>query len=224
VLHAAELDERLVASGVNVAAFAVDPGTMAGELRHFLSQVPLGRFLFPLAKNAIARSPERAAATVVWCAAAERKRLKNTQLKNTNYYQDCASRKPSLPARDPRLAKQLWEESERLLGMRVGSAKPPEASTLRSTRDACGELSETAPGASSHGAFEETETTAFPAPPRAETMSAYHKGLPFIETERPGPDKNVEIPASQAPLSPPTKVTPSKSGRWGLGLNKPAND
>jgi len=55
-------------------------------------------------------------------------------------------------------------------------------------------------------------------------MSAYHKGLPFIETERPGPDKNVEIPVSQAPLSPPTKVTPSKSGRWGLGLNKPAND
>ena len=39
-----------------------------------------------------------------------------------NYYADCNPRRSSLPARDPRLAKQLWEESERLLGMEPGSA------------------------------------------------------------------------------------------------------
>ena len=40
------------------------------------------------------------------------------------YYADCAATKCSLPARDPRLARALWETSERLCGMETGTALP----------------------------------------------------------------------------------------------------
>jgi WW domain-containing oxidoreductase len=73
-LHASELDERLRRSGVNVAAFAADPGTMGAELKHALN-FPGGGLLFALAEGRVTRDARRAAATVVWCAAAERRRL-----------------------------------------------------------------------------------------------------------------------------------------------------
>ena len=127
-LHASELDARLRGAGVNVAAFAADPGMMGAELRHAM-RFPGGGLLFALAEGRVTRDA-RAAATVVWRAAADRRRLAapgaagSSSRGATNYYADCAPRKPSLPARDPRLARRLWEESERLLGMPRGAAKP----------------------------------------------------------------------------------------------------
>ena len=79
--------------------------------------------MYALAEGLATKTPERAAATVVHCAAADRRRLA-AAANQGRYYADCAPRRSSLPARDPRLARNVWEHSERLLGLEPGSAEP----------------------------------------------------------------------------------------------------
>jgi len=212
VLHAAELDERLRRSGVNVAAFSADPGTMRAELKHFFEAVPFaGGLLFALADGRVSRDARRAAATVVWCAAADRRRLSGRHggflaaQRATNYYADCAPRKPSLPARDPRLAKKVWEESERLLGMSPGTARP----VMLEVSDPLGETS------GGGGVV---------AAPRVASMASRQRGGDrasgdSMETDAAGGSSSsrARVETSGSPVSPAIRVTPSKSGRWGLG-------
>jgi WW domain-containing oxidoreductase len=218
-LHASELDERLRRSGVNVAAFAADPGTMGAELKHALN-FPGGGLLFALAEGRVTRDARRAAATVVWCAAAERRRLAApsgaaASRGATNYYADCAPRKPSLPARDPRLARRLWEESERLLGMPRGAAKPaaPDVEDGRGGFDGEPPRSPKSPASPPFVAGEGGGSVSPLSPAPSASMSMHRGGGAAV---LPAEGRSAAEPGS--PASPAIRVTPSKSGRWGLGM------
>ena len=231
-LHASELDERLRRSGVNVAAFAADPGLIDAELKHALS-FPGGSLLFALAEGRLTRDARRAAATVVWCAAADRRRLAGglsgraaaSPRGATTYYADCAPRKPSLPARDPRLARRLWEESERLLGMPRGAAKPADVSDVENVASVengrrgggFGEPPDPrTPGSPSSSRTSGPNTFGEAASPIASApsvpVSMRRGGAAAAEAET----RRAAEPGS--PASPAIRVTPSKSGRWGLGI------
>ena len=233
-LHASELDGRLRRSGVNVAAFAADPGFLAAELKHALS-FPGGSLLFALAEGRVTRDARRAAATVVWCAAADRRRLAEGLGSRgraaadargaTTYYADCAPRRPSLPARDPRLARRLWEESERLLGMPRGVAKPADVSDVENVASVengrrgggFGEPPDPrTPGSPSSSRTSGPNTFGEAASPIASApsvpVSMRRGGAAAAEAET----RRAAEPGS--PASPAIRVTPSKSGRWGLGM------
>ena len=163
------------------------------------------------------RDARRAAATVVWCAAADRRRLAapgaagSSSRGATNYYADCAPRKPSLPARDPRLARRLWEESERLLGMPRGAAKPAARNVAPDGNGTfAGEppRSPTSPACSKEGGGDASPIASAPSV----SMSMHRGGSAAAEADT----GRAAEPGS--PASPAIRVTPSKSGRWGLGI------
>ena len=221
-LHASELDARLRGAGVNVAAFAADPGMMGAELRHAM-RFPGAGLLFALAEGRVTRDARRAAATVVWCAAADRRRLAapgaagSSSRGATNYYADCAPRKPSLPARDPRLARRLWEESERLLGMPRGAAKPaarndnvvPDGNGMFAGEPPQSPKSPASPSfGSGQGGGDASPIASAPSV----SMSMHRGGTAAAEADT----GRAAEPGS--PASPAIRVTPSKSGRWGLGI------
>ena len=227
-LHASELDERLRRSGVNVAAFAADPGLIDAELKHALS-FPGGSLLFALAEGRLTRDARRAAATVVWCAAADRRRLAGglsgraaaSPRGATTYYADCAPRKPSLPARDPRLARRLWEESERLLGMPPGAAKPVDVSDVSDQvgRGGFGEPSPRAPRSlvsTRTSVLNESVEAVSPIASAPDVPASMHRGS---AAEGDAGTRRAAEPGS--PASPAIRVAPSKSGRWGLGIAPP---
>ena len=212
VLHAAELEERFRENGVNVAAFAVHPGILREELRHALS-FPGGGLLYALAEGLATKTPERAAATVVHCAAADRRRLV-AAANQGRYYADCAPRRSSLPARDPRLARNLWEHSERLLGMEPGSAEPrarndPEAGA---SAGPSGLRGGTGAGAGAGGAFGSAgggDGAGAMAPPGSVGMDGDGGMARGGGGATPG---GGEALATAARNPPPIRVTPTKSG------------
>ena len=132
----------------------------------------------------------------------------------TNYYADCAPRKPSLPARDPRLARRLWEESERLLGMPRGAAKPaaPDVEDGRGGFDGEPPRSPKSPASPPFVAGEGGGSVSPLSPAPSASMSMHRGGGAAVEAE----GRSAAEPGS--PASPAIRVTPSKSGRWGLGM------
>ena len=118
VLHAWRLTERLRAAGANVAAFATHPGAMDAELRAAYLDFPGGGMVFQMIKGIATKTAAQAAATPTLCLA------RNVGTARGCYYADCAPARSSLPSRDPRLAKALWRESERMCGLAEGEAAP----------------------------------------------------------------------------------------------------
>jgi len=106
VLFTRELARRL--QGTDVLATCFHPGVVAtgfgrGDLIGVLWSSPLRRLM---------RTPEEGADTLVWLATSARR-----ELRDGGYYVD---RRPGLvnpQALSRRLARQLWEQSERLVGL-----------------------------------------------------------------------------------------------------------
>lgn len=98
VLFTAELARQLAGSGVT--CHALHPGVIASEIWREVPS-PL-RFLMKL----FMVSTEKGAQTTLYCATA-------TELAQQSglYYDRCASKTPSALARDPELARQLWQRS-----------------------------------------------------------------------------------------------------------------
>ena len=275
-----------------VAAFAVHPGAFGREVRDNLSRnLPFGAggvlfdgvssmvssmgsfggYFGKTFGNLLLKTPEQAAATVLYCACTGSGFgfTADGLARSGCYYADCAATKCSLPARDPRLARALWETSERLCGMASGSALPARVDTAGADtaaqgghgwRDAglSGEtydgISVSADGgvqyASGAGGFGADGGAI--SPPGGVSMSATARSatarsanLTRSNGEGTGNDEDADdigkardkkngiddaiLPtsskpplvgfedsgASDGPKS--VKVTPSKSGRWGLG-------
>lgn len=145
------------------------------------------------------------------------------------YYADCAATKCSLPARDPRLARALWETSERLCGMETGTALPRVDGGSFGGGETFDGVAMREGGRRGGG----DDVGAISSPPRGVSMSASSGSSSATNGE--GTGTNGERKAREIgeggrgasgidddavpPASPVTsmKVTPSKSGRWGLG-------
>ncbi|MAE93072.1 MAG: SDR family oxidoreductase [Deltaproteobacteria bacterium] len=105
LLFSAELARRL--AGTGVTTYSLHPGIVATNVWR--------RFRWPL--DAIAKafmmSEEDGARTTLYCATSPEVE-KQTGL----YYDSCAVKEPSALARDPALARELWERSEEWVGYR----------------------------------------------------------------------------------------------------------
>ncbi|XP_025192053.1 retinol dehydrogenase 12-like isoform X2 [Melanaphis sacchari] len=113
VLFSKELSRKLEGTGVNV--YSLHPGIIFTELTRTLEQVYfpgmlfLGRIiLYPWAKN-----PKQGAQTTLYCSIDEK-----TAAETGLYYSDCKVKQPSASARDPELAKKLWETSIEMVGLK----------------------------------------------------------------------------------------------------------
>ncbi|NXL39202.1 DHR13 reductase, partial [Glaucidium brasilianum] len=108
VLHARELANRL--QGTQVTCYAVHPGFVNTELfRH--APLWLKPLLVPLAWLFFLEAAE-GAQTSLHCATHE-----GLERFSGRYFADCRPQEPWPPARDDRLARALWEASERLVGL-----------------------------------------------------------------------------------------------------------
>lgn len=91
--------------GTGVTANALHPGVVSTKLLFTAARIT--RFL-----SLFFRSPERGARTSVYLATAP-----EVQGVTGEYFVDRRPREPSPEARDPELARRLWEESLRLVGL-----------------------------------------------------------------------------------------------------------
>ncbi|XP_008241306.1 PREDICTED: short-chain dehydrogenase TIC 32, chloroplastic-like [Prunus mume] len=107
ILHANELSRRLQEEGVNITVNSVHPGLiMTPLMRHSaLLMRTLRLFTFWIWKNV----PQGAATTMY---VALHPKMKGVTGK---YYVDCNEMKPSSYARDEKLAKKLWDFSNKLI-------------------------------------------------------------------------------------------------------------
>ncbi|KAI3523062.1 hypothetical protein L1887_01118 [Cichorium endivia] len=107
ILHANELSRRLQEEGVNITVNSVHPGLiMTNLMKHSLSLMRIMKMLtWLLWKNV----PQGAATT---CYVAIHPNLKGVSGK---YYLDCNEWPASDFARDPKMAKKLWDFSNNLL-------------------------------------------------------------------------------------------------------------
>lgn len=104
VLFTAELARRLEGSGVTT--YAVHPGVIASDIWR---RVPWP--IRPLA-TAFMKSPEEGARPSLYLATSP-----EVADHSGRYYEGERERKPSRSARDPELARALWEESEAFCGL-----------------------------------------------------------------------------------------------------------
>uniref|UniRef100_A0A8C4V3G7 Retinol dehydrogenase 11 n=1 Tax=Falco tinnunculus TaxID=100819 RepID=A0A8C4V3G7_FALTI len=115
ILFTAELAQRL--QGTGVTANALSPGVVStGIMRHFRgSQAP--------SSPAFAwQSAEQGAVSTIYCAVSE----EVSGITGKYFSSDCWLALPSRAARDPGLARKLWEESERLTGLTDGRGELPQ--------------------------------------------------------------------------------------------------
>ncbi|NXY85000.1 DHR13 reductase, partial [Alcedo cyanopectus] len=117
MLHARELATRL--QDTQVTCYAVHPGFVnTGLFRHLPLWLKL--LFIPLAWLFFSDVAE-GAQTTLHCATHE-----DLERFSGRYFTDCRLQEPWPPARDDRLARALWEASERMVGL----GEPPESPSL----------------------------------------------------------------------------------------------
>lgn len=108
-LFARELAKRVEDCDISVSC--VHPGMVFTDLgRHVWPSPPLRWLLFPLGWFLL-RNPYEGCQTVLYCAAASEMNEKN------GYFGNCKQEPWPLNTLDDGVAKKLWEESERLVGL-----------------------------------------------------------------------------------------------------------
>ncbi len=118
VLHAKELARRLEGTGVTV--YALHPGVIASDVWR---KVPWP--IRPLMKMFM-KSNDEGAQTSIYCATAP-----ELASQSGRYYEECKEKEPAKLARDPELAKELWDRS-------AAWTKSPSAAEEQPSADAAG--------------------------------------------------------------------------------------
>ncbi|XP_034253535.1 retinol dehydrogenase 11-like isoform X2 [Thrips palmi] len=115
VLFVKELADRLKAHDINdVTVYAVHPGVVATELSRHLSDAlfPGATFIWDRIMKLWIKTPVQGAQTSIYCAVDE-----EVASQSGLYYSDCHVTEPARRARNPEVARRLWEESVRLTGL-----------------------------------------------------------------------------------------------------------
>uniref|UniRef100_A0A2H8TH63 Retinol dehydrogenase 12 n=1 Tax=Melanaphis sacchari TaxID=742174 RepID=A0A2H8TH63_9HEMI len=113
VLFSKELSKRLEGTGVHV--YSLHPGLVKTELGRTIDQVyfPGMRFIARFFLYPWMKTPEQGAQTTLHCSIDEK-----AGEENGLYYSDCKVKEPSALAKDPELAKKLWETSIEMVGLK----------------------------------------------------------------------------------------------------------
>ncbi|XP_075996195.1 retinol dehydrogenase 13 [Genypterus blacodes] len=113
VLFSLQLHRRL--SGSGVSSFSLHPGVIRTELgRHVEGWFPLLGALLSLPSLMLMKTPSQGCQTSVYCAVTP-----GLENQSGRYFSDCAQKQPAPEGRDNEMATRLWEESARLVGLKV---------------------------------------------------------------------------------------------------------
>ncbi|XP_040899566.1 retinol dehydrogenase 13 isoform X1 [Toxotes jaculatrix] len=112
VLFSRELARRLRGSGVS--SFCLHPGVIRTELgRHVQGWFPLLGVLLSLPSLLLMKTPSQGCQTTVYCTVTP-----GLERRSGQYFSDCAEREAAPEGRDDEVARRLWEESARLVGLK----------------------------------------------------------------------------------------------------------
>ncbi|XP_068180716.1 retinol dehydrogenase 12 [Antennarius striatus] len=111
VLFTRELAHRLRGSGVS--SFCLHPGVIRTELgRHVHSWFPFLGLLLSLPSLLLMKTPVQGSQTSIHCAVAP-----GLEEQSGTYFSDCVEKEVAPEGRDSAVARRLWEESARLVGL-----------------------------------------------------------------------------------------------------------
>ncbi|XP_044062679.1 retinol dehydrogenase 13 isoform X1 [Siniperca chuatsi] len=112
VLFSRELARRLRGSGVS--SFCLHPGVIRTELgRHVQGWLPLLGALLSLPSLLLMKTPSQGSQTTVYCAVTP-----GLEERSGQYFSDCAEKEAAPEGQDDVVARKLWEESARLVGLK----------------------------------------------------------------------------------------------------------
>ncbi|KAM6910544.1 retinol dehydrogenase 13 [Xenentodon cancila] len=112
VLFTRELARRLRGSGVS--SFCLHPGVIRTELgRHVEGWFPLLGSLLRLPALLLMKTPFQGSQTTVFCAVTP-----GLEDRSGCYFSDCAEKEAAPEGQDDEVARRLWEESGRLVGLK----------------------------------------------------------------------------------------------------------
>ncbi|XP_028835197.1 retinol dehydrogenase 12 isoform X1 [Denticeps clupeoides] len=113
VLFSRELARQM--RGTGVSSYSLHPGVIRTELsRHVESWLPILKFLLCIPSYLLMKTPWEGAQTSIYCAVTE-----GLECKSGCYFSDCAETEAAPEGRDDVVARRLWEESARLVGLNV---------------------------------------------------------------------------------------------------------
>ncbi|XP_018534300.1 retinol dehydrogenase 13 [Lates calcarifer] len=112
ILFTRELARRLAGSGVTT--FCLHPGVIWTELgRHVQGWLPLLGALLSLPSLLLMKTPTQGCQTTVYCAVTP-----GLEGQSGRYFSDCAEKETAPEGQDDAVARKLWEESARLVGLK----------------------------------------------------------------------------------------------------------
>ncbi|XP_016364890.1 retinol dehydrogenase 13-like isoform X1 [Sinocyclocheilus rhinocerous] len=113
VLFSRELARRM--KGTGVSSYCLHPGVIQTELiRHILVRFPVLKIILSLPCILLMKTPWQGAQTSIYCAVTE-----GLESKSGCYFSDCAEKDPAPEGKDDEVARRLWEESARLVGLNI---------------------------------------------------------------------------------------------------------
>uniref|UniRef100_A0A3Q3K360 Uncharacterized protein n=1 Tax=Monopterus albus TaxID=43700 RepID=A0A3Q3K360_MONAL len=112
VLFSRELAQQLRGSGVS--SFCLHPGVIRTELgRHIHGWFPLMRMLLIIPSLLFMKTPSQGCQTSVYCAV-----MPGLEARSGQYFSDCGEKEAAPEGQDDVVARKLWEESARLVGLK----------------------------------------------------------------------------------------------------------
>nr|XP_055066709.1 retinol dehydrogenase 12 isoform X1 [Misgurnus anguillicaudatus] len=111
VLFSRELARQM--KGTGVSSYSLHPGVIRTGLgRHVESWCPMLKTILSLPCMLLMKTPWQGAQTSIYCAVTE-----GLESKSGCYFSDCAEKDPAPEGKDDSVARRLWEESARLVGL-----------------------------------------------------------------------------------------------------------
>ncbi|XP_034943814.1 retinol dehydrogenase 11-like [Chelonus insularis] len=115
ILFTKELARQLEEAKIDgITTYSLHPGLIATELGRHLNETvfPGARFIARIVSVPFRKTPELGAQTTIHCATDEK-----AESETGLYYKECSVAAPSTKSKDPELARKLWNESIKMVGL-----------------------------------------------------------------------------------------------------------